>query len=171
MTKPISFSKVDDKNMEYFERQIVYLYGAHDIKPIVDNYINALKELENIGVSSSLKLLADSMLPFLEKCYILISTQTGLKFDITTAAKLELDLILAQANQASFEFINNIMNELYNCVLNSHSPNIMKAAMLRTFLYQYKIRILNSDKGITAFDINIMLEIDKESKRLLGSTN
>ena len=57
------------KNREAFEAKIAYFFGVSDQKTVVEAYINALKNLEEIGSNSPIKLLKQEIVPYLEDAY------------------------------------------------------------------------------------------------------
>lgn len=91
-------------------------------------------------------------MPYLEKAYQLVALQRNWHFDTQLAAQIELKIILGNINGAPFEDIINHMVQLYALVFQSDFPQILKAAMLRTFLYQYKAEVLRKEKIISQKD-------------------
>ena len=164
----INFSMIEAEDMEQFERSIAYFFGAKNIGPIADAYVGALQVLEELRVNASQQERTEKMLPFLEKAYQEIKSQTSLEFDIRQAAVLELELILAQSEQSDFERINQIMVDLYELIFRSKSFDIRKAAMLRTFLYKYKICIIKAERNILESDKKVMVTLAEASKELLN---
>lgn len=158
---------VASAEMLQFEKEIAYFYGASDPERIANHYLDALKQLEILGINASDEVLAKKMLPALVQAYTEVSKQTQLKFDINKAAKLELALILSQARKASFEKIQIIMQGLYKEIFKSDLFSIHKAAMLRTFLYQYKINVLQNEDALTENDKKLMLLLAKMSEEEL----
>lgn len=144
-----------------FEKQIAYFFGVSHEEPVAKAYLQALKKLEEVGPNGSKELL-----PYLERAYEEIARQKNLNFDTTKAADIELQIILGNALSASFETIQDLMIQLYTLVFDSHSPHIKKAAMLRTFLYQYKAEVMKEGE-IPLKDQELMLEIAKASERYL----
>jgi len=153
--------------MLQFEKKIAYFFGASDPERIASHYLEALKQLEILGMNASDEELKKNMLPALVQAYHEISKQTHLEFDLNEAAKLELSLILSQARKAPFEKIKIIMQDLYKGIFKSDSFNIHKASMLRTFLYQYKISILQNENHLTENDKKLMLLLAKMSEEEL----
>lgn len=144
-----------------FEKQIAYFFGVSQIEPVAQAYLQALKKLEEVGPNGSKELL-----PYLEMAYKEIAHQRNLNFDTTKAADLELQIILGNALGASFETIQDLMIRLYTLVFHSHSPAIKKAAMLRTFLYQYKAEVMKEGE-IPSEDKKLMVDLAKASERYL----
>ena len=167
-TPNINFSMMQTDEMEKFERSIAYFFGANNIGPIADAYIGALQILEELGTGASQQERTEKMLPFLEKAYREIKTQTALEFDSRQAAIFELELILAQSENSGFERITQIMVDLYELIFKSKSFDIHKAAMLRTFLYQYKVRVIKSENRVSESDKMVMLTLAKASEELLN---
>jgi hypothetical protein len=155
------------KDMLQFEKEIAYFYGASDPNRIADHYLEALKQFEILGITEKEEVLEEKMLPPLVQAYAEIAKQIHLEFDINEAAKLELSLILSQARKEPFEKINIIMQDLYKGIFKSDSFSIYKAAMLRTFLYQYKISVLQKEDHFTENDKNLMLLLAKMSEEEL----
>ena len=147
-----------------FEKEIAYFYGAKNSESISKYYLEALQKLEIIGVNASCEEVEKHVLPPLIKAYVEIIKETSLQFDFNKAATLEMRLILSQAKKASFEEINFIMIDLYREVFKTDDFSIHKAAMLRTFLYQYKIRVLQSENNFSDNDKKIMLLLSKASE-------
>lgn len=162
------FSKLDEVEMSELERELVYLYGATNPEEVAPLYVNSLKELEALGISASQDKLKAAMVPHLQKAYEVVRNQTGLEFDTLKAAEIECSLILAQTNQESFEKIRDIMISLYETVFRSQSEDIVKAAMLRTFLYQYKVKLVNSNVPLTQRDRKVLISMARESEELLN---
>ncbi|MBX9923648.1 MAG: hypothetical protein K2Y01_06020 [Rhabdochlamydiaceae bacterium] len=121
-----------------FEAEIAYFFGVGNTISVIESYTNALKTLEELGADSSAELLEREIVPYLEEAYRSIAQQRGWGFDMHLAAQMELQIILGNANGSSFEVVKNLMVQLYALVFESDLPCIQKAAMLRTFLYQYK---------------------------------
>jgi hypothetical protein len=144
-----------------FEKQIAYFFGVSQIEPVAQAYLQALKKLEEVGPNGSKELL-----PYLEMAYEEIAHQKNLNFNTTKAADLELQIILGNALGSSFETIQDLMIQLYTLVFDSHSPHIKKAAMLRTFLYQYKAEVIKEGE-ISPEDKKLMVDMAKASERYL----
>lgn len=159
-------SMVPDEN---FEAEIAYFFGVSDKTPVVQAYISALKKIEELGFDGPLSLLEKEVVPYLEIAYKSIALQRGWDFDAHLAAKMELQIILGNERESPFENVKNLMIDLYSLVFQSDSISLYKAAMLRTFLYQYKANIQKQEMKIPLKDQRIMLEIAKESVDLLNS--
>lgn len=162
------FSMIEKDNLETFEAQIAYFFGVPDPQPVKEAYINALKQIESIE-SRSTDTLQKEVLPYLEKAYQSIAKQRNWCFDIHLAAQIELKIILGNLNGASFENITDLMVQLYTLVFQSNSPKILKAALLRTFLYQYKTEIIEREQQISQQDYKLMLNMAKTSEEFLNS--
>lgn len=156
-------------NLDAFEAQIAYFFGVRDPQPVKEAYIDALKQIKVIG-SHSTDMLQKEVLPNLEKAYQSIAKQRNWSFDIHLAAQIELEIILGNMNRASFEKISDLMVQLYTLVFKSDSPKILKAAWLRTFLYQYMAEIIEKEGQISQQDYNLMLNMAKTSEEFLNST-
>lgn len=154
------FTDINSQDMQDFEKEIAYFYGAEDITPIAEAYLKALNFLETQE--------SNHVLQHLTQAYAEISRQTGRNFDGLKAAEFEYQLIQAQAEQQDFDTIKAIMINLYQAVFNTESIHIHKAAMLRTFLYQYKVDLIKKQAALTPNDKNIMLAIAQESEACLS---
>lgn len=162
------FPMFEKDKLEIFEAQIAYFFGVPDPQPVKEAYMNALNRIEAIGSHSS-DMLQKEVLPYLEKAYQSIAKQRNWCFDIHQAAQIELKIILGNLNSASFESITDLMVQLYTLVFRSNSPKILKAAMLRTFLYQYKIETVKREQKISQQDYDLMLKMAKTSEDFLNS--
>ncbi len=168
-TSDIQFSIIEKKTMKEFEKEIAYFFGVSHPEPVIDAYIKALKKLEELGSHASFNLLEEEIVPYLEMAYQEISRQRGWNFNSHQAAKIELQIILGNSHQASFETVQNLMTNLYTLVFQSDSPLIRKAAMLRTFLYQYKVDILKRERDISKEDQALMIGLAKTSESYLNA--
>lgn len=140
-----------------FEQAIAFFYGAKNPDKMAHHYLAAIKQLEKLGIDANDNLLVEQVLPFLVKAYQEVLMQTDLIFDVDKAARYEMAVILSQARKAFFEDIYTAMLNLYQEVYNSDAFSLQKAAMLRTFLYQYKIAVLQPDKTLSENDKKIMI--------------
>jgi len=168
-SRDIQFSLIEENKMEDFERKIAYYFGTENPEPIIASYVNALKRLEAIGSRSSMQILEKELIPYLEEAYKEISEQRTWDFDVPQAAKLELQIILGNANGLNFETIQDLMSRLYALVFQSSSPNVRKAAMLRTFLYRYKVDVLKRERYLSETEMNLLISLSETSKELLNS--
>jgi hypothetical protein len=164
----IDFTKVNSDKVLKFESNIAYFYGVEDRKLVAQHYIQAIKILETEGATSDKKVLRDKMLPDLEKAYEEVKKQTSLRFDPQKAAAHEFDLILAQSQRALFEDIYEIVVKLYKEMFQSENNGVQKAALLRTFLYQYKISLLSLHDHLSDADIQLLMNIAKRSEEELN---
>lgn len=128
----------------------------------------ALEKLEACKANPSPDDLED-VLTDLEMAYRSITEQRNWLFDPRRAAQIELEVILGNRKGASFETVAERMVELYELIFESDSPSVLKAAMLRTFLYQYRNRILQVQKKLSQQDQDLLLAIDSASKSFLES--
>ena len=167
----MTFTKPDDEKVMHFEEEIAYFYGARNSEPIAGHYVKALQELERLGIGAGKNILAGSMFMPLRQAYEEVQKQTSLRFDLDQAAQLELELILAQAQEESFESIYQLMIELYTIVFGVKAKHLHRSAMLRTFLYKYKISLLKMTGGFLEDDIDLLLAIAKASERELSRVN
>jgi hypothetical protein len=164
------FPMFEKDNLAVFEAQIAYFFGVRDPEPVKEAYMNALKQIEVLG-SHSTDTLQKEVLPYLELAYQSIANQRNWDFDIQLAAQIELEIILGNINGASFEKISDLMVQLYTLVFQSNSPKILKAAWLRTFLYQYKAKIMEKEQQISHQDYVLLLNMAKTSEEFLNSIN
>lgn len=168
--KEVHFSMVQDENMEELEKKIAYFFEVDDIEPVVNGYIQALHDLEALGADAPIELLEERLLPSLEAAYSSIKEQLNLPFDVAQAAKLELKMILAHTNGASFETISQGMEELYNVIFGlKDSIYVHKAALLRTFLYHYKVDTLKRQSDLSVGDAMLLVALAGYSEALLQS--
>lgn len=165
----LAFTQADSKEMMDFEKDIAYFYGAKDPEKVSSLYIKAIQALEELGLKSKEETLQAAMLGPLNQAYAEVKHQTNLTFNPTKAAVFEFQLILAQAQTKPFEDIYSIMMNLYHEVFSSEDPAIHKAAMLRTFLYKYKISLLKQNNGLSDSDKLIIQAIAEESVNALNS--
>jgi hypothetical protein len=164
----IHFTRPDSEKILKLEEEIVYLYGAPEPQKVASHYMQAIKTLEEISATTSEEQLREKTLPFLVNAYAEVKAQTALQFDVLTAASYEYDMISAQSRKAGFEDICAIHVRLYQEIFQSKDPAIEKAAMLRTFLYQYKIRLLSREDHVSNEDISLMKQLAKRSAELLN---
>lgn len=168
--KQIVFTQSDSDKMVQFEKEIAYFYGAKNPELIAKHYLKAIEKLEQIGIQVDNNLLEKSMLHHLKEAYQEVRNQTHLKFDIDKAAKYEFQLILAQTKEEPFEKIYHIMVNLYKEIFHSDKLDIHKGAMLRTFLYKYKLSLLKKNNTLSDSDQDLMLAIAKASKKALNNS-
>ena len=155
--------------MFQFEKDIAYFYGAKNPEKISEHYIKAIQEFEKLGPGANNDLLKQTMFNRLKEAYAEVRAQTSLQFDTEKAAQYEFKLILAQAKAAPFENIYQIMLDLYHEVFQSDALAIHKGAMLRTFLYKYKIGLLKRSDKLSNDDQIFMRSIARESERELNN--
>ncbi len=164
------FTKINSEDFIKFEANIAFFYFAKNTALIKKHYIQAITEFE---VAQNKKLNIDEVqkltLPHLEYAYLHVQQETNLTFDLKQVAKIEFDLIHAQSNQDSFEQIQKIMINLYRTIFKKDNIYIYKAATLRTFLYQYKINLINKNNSISQGDMELLKNIAKHSKQELAS--
>lgn len=158
----------EENEIEIFEKKIAYFFGVDNEAPIIEAYMNALEKLKMMG-SDPIELLEKEMIPHLEKAYQSIKQQRNWSFDPYLAAKIEFQIILGNFTGSSFEVVQDLMIQLYSTIFQSNSHFIQKAAMLRTFLYQYKASLLKIKPRLIEEDQRVMLEIAKTSKEFLNS--
>lgn len=167
-TGPSKYCLSQKEKTIQFEKEIAYFYGAKNPEIIAQYYIQALKGLEKLGIQANETTLKKEMLDPLLKAYEEVKVQTERNFDPKKAAKYEFQLILAQAKGDTFETIYQIMTNLYNEVFGSHPQAIQKAAMLRTFLYIYKIS-LQKNNTLSIEDQNLLRAMAKSSEQILNN--
>jgi len=150
--------------MKNFETEIAYFYGATNPSAVAEHYIKAIS-LMNTRPDRKQK---EAVIGHLTAAYTEVANQTKLVFDTQKAAKYEYNLIQAHAEKKSFEEIYTIMVNLYKTVFGLHDPQIKKAAMLRTFLYQYKTRFATFGELLSPEDQSLMIAIARASERELN---
>lgn len=165
----IQFSMVEDKSMEEFEKTIAYFFGTSQPEVIKEYYVKALKKLEEIGSDSPISLAEREVTPYLEEAYKEIARQRNWDFNPSQAAVLELKIMLCYVKGENFDTIINLMIELYAHVFQSDSNNIHKAAMIRTFLYQYKVDLLKKEQKISQEEMKMMISLARTSEQLLNA--
>lgn len=167
-TGPSKYCLSQKEKMIQFEKEIAYFYGAKNPEIIAQYYIEAIKRLEKLGIQTKEATIKNEMLDLLTKAYEEVQIQTLRKFDPKKAAEHEFQLILAQAKGETFETIYKIMCNLYTEVFATHPEAIQKAAMLRTFLYKYKIS-LQKNNTLSLEDQNLLRAMAKESDQILNN--
>ncbi|MEB3702026.1 hypothetical protein Bealeia1_01107 [Candidatus Bealeia paramacronuclearis] len=160
------FTKITSKELLCLEEELAFFFNAKDPERIQYHYIAALKALENDALCQEVR--KREILENLAQAYAEVAHQTSLAFDPAKAAELEYALISAQRQQASFESMAEIMRDLYAVVYGTRSLHLEKAALLRTFLYLYKIRLINAEEGLLESDVSLLKVIDKASKTELS---
>ena len=164
----ILFTDITSKEIQNFENEIAYFFGARERQKIAKHYQKALQVFETLNKSSNSIETNNAMKPYLIKAYREVSHQTGLSFDVQKAATYEIKLINAQAYKTSGKNIANIMTDLYKIIFDTDRYEIRKATMLRTFLYQYKIDVLQSGHKLSKYDKAMMISLARESEDLLN---
>jgi len=167
--KTINDTFEDSYDMIEFEKEIAYFYGASNPEKMAEHYIKALIELENIGIETDQDLLEMAMIDPLIHAYQEVKIQTQLDFNVKMGAFHEFRLICAQANGDSFDKIYSIMMDLYQEVFNTSDIRIHKAAMLRTFLYKYKMSLMGKNGTLSPDDRNLISTMAKASEKELNS--
>lgn len=161
------FTWPDSKALMQFEEEIGYFFGAQNRKDIKRNYLKAIEVFELPRKDRPQETLGAQVVPYLLEAYLLISSETGLIFNPEKAAHLEFDLIVAHSQRSPFEDILTIMMALYGEVFQSSGHHIKKAALLRTFLYQYKIHLLERGPDLEDTDIQLMKSLAQQSEKAL----
>lgn len=167
-TGPSKYCLSQKEKVMQFEKEIAYFYGAKNPEIIAQYYIKAINSLEKLGIQANETTLKKEMIDPLIKAYEEVQIQTARKFDPNKAAEYEFQLILAQTKGDTFETIYQIMTNLYHEVFSSHTEAIQKAAMLRTFLYKYKIS-LKKNNTLSIEDQNLLRAMAKESEQTLNN--
>ncbi len=168
MQNEVLFTDLNSQKILQLEVDLAYFFGAKNPDPIARHYMQAIKQLEYIGLQGGRDKLHTAMVKPLRSAYQEIQNQTKLEFNVNKVCEYEFELILAQSQKAPFEEIYRIMTHLYGEVFNSSRPNISEAALLRTFLYKYKISILNAPGPLSEADIKLMIDIAKLSEKKLN---
>lgn len=164
-----NFSMIEQERQEAFETEIAYFFGVADTRPVVQAYIGALRRLETLGHNCSSAVYEQEIIPFLEMAYRSIAEQRNWYFNTHAAAQIELQIILSNLTGTSFDTVKNLMVQLYTLVFQCYCPQIEKAAMLRTFLYQYKTEVLKKERRLSWQDQKLIVEIANLSKNYLNS--
>lgn len=167
-SNPVTFTSQSEQILN-LEAELAYCYGIANPSMAAEPYMKAIQRLEQSQKPLNRESLQKEMLPLLEQAYTEIRKQRAFSFDVKKAALYEFDLILAQAERASFESICNIMVDLYGEVFQTRSATIEKAAMLRTFLYQYKIKLLSHNSTLSNADIELLKALGKRSESELNT--
>jgi hypothetical protein len=158
---PSTYPDRGSPEMTKFETEIAYFFGTPNPDAVAHHYLKAIALMNNKSGSERSK---EAILAHLTDAYREVAKQTSLSFDSRKAAEHEYDLIVAQAEQKSFEDICSIMVNLYKTVFGQSMPQIEKAAMLRTFLYQYKTRLLSSGVPLSINDKALMVSMARASE-------
>jgi len=164
----VVFSKLTDFDLSTLEQELAYFFCVPDIKKVSEHYIKALDILEessSLGLEKSVK---DAMISHLNKAYDSVASQTKLEFDTRRAAELEAELIIAQSKKENFEILQDILVRIYTIVFGCKREEVVKACMLRTFLYKYKVYLLNCGKPLNVDDRNFLTLVAKESEKILN---
>lgn len=171
MTIPAnSFIKINSNNFIQFEKEIAFFYFAKNTRNIEKHYIQAITKFENAKTQqSNITELQKATIPDLVQAYLEVQSETSLNFDLNKVAKLEFNLIYSQYMQENFEHIKEIMIKLYETIFGINNLYITKAAMLRTFLYQYKTKVASENKGLYENDIILLKSIAKTSEKELAN--
>ncbi len=159
----MKFTDARSEKMLQLEADIAYFYNALNRSPIAELYMEAIKTFDR-ALSQGRENLESKTVPILEAAYTQVQEQTVLVFDIKVVALIEFKLIKAQAEKQSFEVIYALMVELYEAVFQMSAAAIHKAALLRTFLYQYKIRVLQWEGLLSDADMHVLRVVAKASE-------
>jgi hypothetical protein len=152
--------------LQDFEARIAYFYGVNDAQPVILAYLNALEQLSEADSKAAIE---QNMMPYLIDAYRSISSQNRWDFDILAAAQAEFQVIWANRVGASFEQVQGLMEKLYAVVFQSNSPLIVKAAMLRTFLYKYKADVIKNNGTLSEEDQSLLLDLAEASGNYLNA--
>jgi hypothetical protein len=153
---------------EDFEKQLAYFFGVSDETPVSAAYIAALHQLESVDYGNVAPQIERKVLDLFEVAYRSIAQQQKWHFDIEEAARLEFEIIVGMERGLAVEEIQALSIDLYKVVFQSDSPEIRKAVMLRTFLYQYKTQIQKSGMKISLADERVMLNLAATSEEYLN---
>lgn len=158
------FTLLDNPKMASFEKELAYYFDVKDPEPVIANYLFALSILESHGIRHpSIKSL---MLPFLESAYTSIAQQRNWHFDIQKAAALEYEIIIGNAEGKD---ISSKQIELYQTIYETNNFAIEKAVMIRSFIYKYKIKVLQEERTLSQEEIDLLLQLAKLSECYLKS--
>lgn len=159
ITDPLS------RDMLNFETQIAYFFAVPNPEEVAKHYIEAVKAIEEFGQDQ--EKLHSIVMPHLRLAYQEVKNQMDLNFDTETAASLEFDLFLSGIQNSSFEDDYQILVKIYETVFQIKSAGFIKAAMLRAFLYKYKMVVFSETKKLTPSDQEILLEIANASEECM----
>lgn len=153
LTDPLSLE------MLQFEKDIAYFFGVKDQELVAKHYVRAVELYELLKAELSEQKMQEQLLPHFILAYQEVAKQTGRDFDIKKAAHLEWELAMVFDRGLSFEASCQILVEIYQTVYQESSPQIDKAAMIRTFLYQYKNDIFKKTGHLSIKDRKTILHL------------
>ena len=163
-TQDLQFSDPLSPQMLEFEKEIAYFFGVQETQLVAQHYIQAVQLYEKLCTKCTDQEIQQQLLPHLIGAYTEIAKQLKRQFDIEKAANLEFDLFMVFNRCTSFEASCEILVNIYQTVFHTISPQIYKAAMLRTFLYQYKNEVFKQTGHLSDADREIMLSLAEASK-------
>lgn len=140
------------------EQDIAYFFGVPHPEFVACHYIKAIQLLEQRNNYSE-DTLQSLMLPHLEAAYVEVKKQSSFIFDVQKAASFELELFMANIEDAPFEHEYTLLLNIYKEVFGTINHDIKNAAMLRTFLYKYKNQLMSSKKELSEDDIFFLKQI------------
>ena len=158
------FTILDDPKIEAFEKDLAFYFNVSHPEPVITNYISALSMLENHGINHP--SLKSFMVPFLVSAYTSIAFQRNWQFDISKAAELEYEIIVGNAKG---ENISRKQIELYQLIYHSTDFAIEKAVIIRSFIYQYKIKVLKEERVLSIEEMDMLLRLARLSESFLNS--
>lgn len=151
-------------DMLNFEKSIAYFFGVKNTDKVAIHYIHAVKEIEKLGKETNDNILRMHLMPHLRLAYQEIKDQKQLQFNVEKAAELEFELFVGGKRNSSFEDDYQILVRIYETVFQTKSDRILRAAMLRAFLFQYKITIFEATEQLTPSDQDTLLMLAKISE-------
>ena len=164
------FIKINSDEFIQFEKEIAFFYFAKNTRNIARHYIQAITKFEKAkNEQVDINELQRVTTPDLSQAYLAVQQETLLTFDLNKAAILEFNLIYSQSIQDDFDYIKQIMIDLYKTIFRTDNSHITKAAMLRTSLYQYKTIVISEKQGLSKNDIIILKNIAKSSEQELAN--
>jgi hypothetical protein len=158
LTNPLS------SEMLYLEKNIAYFFGVENPDKVSCHYIKAVQEIERLGKNESRDILYMHLISHLRLAYQEVSEQKQLRFNIDKAAELEFELFMGGLRNSTFEKDFQILVKIYETVFQTSSNRMLKAAMLRSFLFKYKIAVFDETQKLTPSDQDILLELAKASE-------
>ena len=171
MTLPDNyFIKINSDEFIQFEKEIAFFYFAKNTQNIAKHYIQATTKFEQAkNKQVDINELQKVTTPDLAQAYLAVQQETHLTFDLNKAAILEFNLIYSQSIQDDFEHLKQIMIDLYKIIFKTDNSHVTKAAMLRTFLYQYKTTATFEKQRLSKNDIILLKSIAKSSEEELAN--
>lgn len=158
------FTAFNDPKIVAFEKELAFYYDVEDPEPLRSNYIAAIRLLEQYGIDYP--ELKTYMIIHLEFAYLSLANQRGWDFDVKKAAALEYDIIIGSTLGLD---ISEKQIELYQMIYHSNDFAIEKAVMLRSFIYHYKVKVLQEERTLSQEEMELLLNLARLSENYLRS--